>query len=87
MIDYSIKDFPNGRIKIVPLHEIILTKHKGWPIRTYDTVRQLSMDQMERILNSAEELNLEEVIFEVTIIPNRSGKGKDALKILNVVNK
>ena len=87
MIDYSMKDFPNGRIKIVPLHEIILTKHKGWPIRTYNTVRQLFMDQMERILNSAEELNLEEVIFEVTIIPNRSGKGKDALKILNEINK
>ncbi|CAG2196238.1 unnamed protein product [Mytilus edulis] len=29
---------------------------------------------MERLLNSAEELNLEEVIFEVTIIPNKEEK-------------
>ncbi|CAG2200579.1 unnamed protein product [Mytilus edulis] len=86
MVDYSIKDYPNGRIKIVPIHEIISTKHKGWPIRTYNTVKKLFMDQMERLLNSAEELNLEEVIFEVTIIPNKRGKGK-ALKILDVINK
>ena len=87
MIDNSIKDFPNGRIKIVPIHDIILTKHNSWPIRTYNTVRQLFMDQMERLLNSAEELNIDEVSFEVTIIPNRTGKGKDALKILNVISK
>ncbi|VDI67039.1 Hypothetical predicted protein [Mytilus galloprovincialis] len=74
MVDYSIKDYPNGRIKIVPIHEIIITKHKSWPIRTYNTVKKLFMDQMERLLNSAEELNLEEVIFEVTIIPNKRGK-------------
>ncbi|CAG2196236.1 unnamed protein product [Mytilus edulis] len=86
MVDYSIKDYPNGRIKIVPIHEIIITKHKSWPIRTYNTVKKLFMDQMERLLNSAEELNLEEVIFEVTIIPNKRGKGK-ALKILDVINK
>lgn len=86
MVDYSIKDYPNGRIKIVPIHEIIITKHKSWPIRTYNTVKKLFMDQMERLLNSAEELNLEEVIFEVTVIPNRKGKGK-ALKILDVTNK
>ncbi|VDI74971.1 Hypothetical predicted protein [Mytilus galloprovincialis] len=86
MVDNSIKDYPNGRIKIVPIHEIIITKHKSWPIRTYNTVKKLFMDQMERLLNSAEELNLEEVIFEVTVIPNRKGKGR-ALKILDVTNK
>ena len=86
MINYSIKGFPNGRIRIVPIHEIIFTKHKHWPIRTYDTVRQLFMEQMERLLNSAEEMNLDEVTFEVTIYPNKSGKGK-GLKILNEINK
>ncbi|CAG2203470.1 unnamed protein product [Mytilus edulis] len=79
MVDYSIKDYPNGRIKIVPIHEIIITKHKSWPIRTYNTVKKLFMDQMERLLNSAEELNLEEVIFEVTVIPNRKGKASNKL--------
>ncbi|VDI68753.1 Hypothetical predicted protein [Mytilus galloprovincialis] len=79
MVDYSIKDYPNGRIKIVPIHEIIITKHKSWPIRTYNTVKKLFMDQMERLLNSAEELNLEEVIFEVTIIPNKRGKASNKL--------
>ncbi|KAL4238615.1 hypothetical protein ACF0H5_003322 [Mactra antiquata] len=86
MIDNSIKDFPNGRIKILPIHDIIFTKHKSWPIRTYNTVRELFMYQMERLLNSAEELNLEEVIFEVTIIPNRKGKGR-SLKIIDEINK
>ena len=86
MIDNSIKDFPNGRIKIVPIHDIIKTKHKGWPIRTYDNIKEFFFNRMERLLNSAEELNLEEVIFEVSIIPNRKGKGK-GLKILDEINK
>ena len=76
MIDNSIKDFPNGRIRIVPIHSIIYTKHDKWPIRTYDNIKEFFFDRMERLLNSAEELNLEEVIFEVSIIPNKKGKGR-----------
>ena len=87
MIDKSIKDFPNGRIKIVPIHEIIYRKHDKCPIKAYDTVKEYFFNRMERLLNSAEELNLEEVIFEVSIIPDRKGKGKDALKILDTINK
>lgn len=86
MIDNSIKDFPNGRIKIVAIHEIIETKHDKWPIRTYDNIKEFFFNRMVRLLNSAEELNLEEVIFEVSIIPNKKGKGK-GLKILDEINK
>lgn len=86
MIDNSIKDFPNGRIRIVPLHDIIFTKHDKWPIRTYDNIKELFFNRMERLLNSAEELNLDEVNFEVSIIPNKRGKGK-GLVILDTINK
>lgn len=86
MVSNSIKDVPEGRIKIVPLHEIIYTSPDWWPIRTYDTAVELFFDQMTKLLNSADELNSDEVIFEVSVIPIGMGCGT-GLKILDVINK
>ena len=46
----------------------LLKQNKGWPIRAYNNIKEF-FNRMERLLNSAEELNLEDIIFEVTIIP------------------
>ena len=67
MIDYSIKDFPDCKIKIVPSHGNHFILY-GWRMRDYDTVKEIFNDQMTKVLNN--KINIEDIIFRVDIIPN-----------------
>lgn len=74
MVNNATKDFPEGRIQVTPLHDQLSFKHINWPITTYNNIVQSFFDKMEKIINHGEELILDEVIFEVIIIPNKDSK-------------
>ena len=76
ILDRITENLDNPRVKLTPICPIILMTHACFPLTTKDEVINLLYEKLEKILQSATELNLEEIIFEFLIIPNPTGSGR-----------
>ena len=85
MINKTIYKFPNSKVQVVPKHPIILRQHNSWPYRTLADIMFFVLERLPRLLNSAEELDINKVTFEISIKPIPTG-GILGKKLIDTVN-
>jgi hypothetical protein len=87
MINIRGKVYDNARVQIYMDHPIFYKHRKYWFFaKCQESVKQL-MTQLEHILQSCENVSINEVIFKTTVILNPTGGVGTALKVIDDVKK
>jgi len=83
MVNHAIRKNRNCNIRIFPHHPIFYSGRGQFPLTSVDDAINSFYDRLDRVLQSAEEVEIEGIEFEITVIANPVATGNPILDQLH----